>query len=116
VRLPDVDSRIVAALHDVVGGSEVTLDALRQAGFAPQIIEAVDRLSRRDDEEYLDYVRRAAEHPLARRVKRVELEDNMNTTKGRGMWDRDRERLENYEQAIAILNAAEAEELELNRA
>lgn len=41
----DGDEQIVALLHDVVEKSPVTLDALRDAGFPPQIVQAVDAIS-----------------------------------------------------------------------
>jgi len=56
---------IVAALHDVVEDSEWSLEQLAEEGFSLEIVSAVDALTRRDGEEYLAYVRRAAIDRLA---------------------------------------------------
>ena len=81
LRLADPDQRVVAALHDVVEDTPVTLDALRLQGFSAAVVEAVDALTHRADESYTDYVRRAAANPLARAVKRADVLDNLDTTR-----------------------------------
>lgn len=69
--------RIIAFLHDVPEkGSGWTLDRLRQEGFSPSVIAAVDALTRRLGEADDAFVRRAASNPLARPVKQADLEDN----------------------------------------
>lgn len=74
----DEQARTVAYLHDVVEkGRNWTLDRLREEGFAPSIVAAVDALTRRPMEEHEALVRRAGANPLARRVKQADLEDNL---------------------------------------
>ena len=71
------DEKTVAYLHDVVEkGRGWTLDRLKQDGLPGAILSAVDALTRRPDEDYEDFVRRAISNPLARPVKRADLEDN----------------------------------------
>jgi (p)ppGpp synthase/HD superfamily hydrolase len=70
--------RIAAVLHDVVEDTDWTLSDLRKEGFSDQIVAAVDCLTKREGEEYEDYIRRAASNPLARKVKLGDLEDNMD--------------------------------------
>jgi (p)ppGpp synthase/HD superfamily hydrolase len=77
-RVETVLERIVAVLHDVVEDTDWTLDRLRQEGFGPEVIEALDSLTKRTGEDYMDFVRRSARNPLARRVKLADLEDNMD--------------------------------------
>jgi len=48
--LEDEGDRIAAVLHDVVEDSPVTLEELRQRGYAADVVEAVDRLTRREGE------------------------------------------------------------------
>jgi (p)ppGpp synthase/HD superfamily hydrolase len=74
----DETARIVAVLHDVLEDTEVTLDVLRQAGYSPEICDAVDRLTRREQEPYEVMLARVEASPLARRVKLADLEDNMD--------------------------------------
>ena len=95
----DEESRAVAYLHDVVEkGRNWTLDRLKEEGFAPPIIVAVDALTRRRLEEDEALVRRAAANPLARRVKQADLEDNLWQAE---MAGREKAR---YERGLEILN------------
>jgi len=71
------EERIIAFLHDVPEkGSGWTLDRLKQEGFSPSVIAAVDALTKRVGEADDAFVRRAASNPLARPVKLADLEDN----------------------------------------
>src|SRR5688572_21828607 len=94
MRLTEPEDRIVAILHDVVEDSEWTLDQLRMEGFPESVIDAVDSLTRRQGEEYFEFVRRAAQNDIGRRVKRCDLEDNMDLTRISEPTDRDRARLD----------------------
>ena len=68
------EARIVAYLHDVVEkGRNWTLDRLREEGFPPAIISAVDAMTRRAGEPDDAFVRRAASNPLALPVKKADL-------------------------------------------
>jgi len=71
-------ARMVAALHDVVEDSEITIDDLRAAGYGDEVCEAVDALTRRDGEGYDQMIARVAANPFARAVKIADLEDNMD--------------------------------------
>ncbi len=96
---PDEDAMTVAALHDVVEDSPMTLEDLRGLGFAPMIVDAVDAISRRDGETYEDYIERVIRSPLARQVKRVDLEHNMDVRRLPHVTAADAARLERYRQA-----------------
>ena len=75
----DETGKIVAYLHDVVEkGKGWTLDRLREEGFPPDIISAVDAMTRQEDEEWEAFVRRAVSNPVAKPVKRADLEDNLS--------------------------------------
>lgn len=72
------DERLVAWLHDVVEkGLDWTLDRLRAEGFPEPVVSAVDAMTKRDGEDYFDFVRRSIRNPLARPVKRADLTDNL---------------------------------------
>lgn len=68
----------VAWLHDVVEDTRVTLDELRAMGFNKKVVEAVDALTKRDDESYEGFVRRAYKNSVARVVKTADVEDHLN--------------------------------------
>lgn len=92
------EARTVAYLHDVAEkGSGWTLDRLREEGFPPAIISAVDALTRRPDEPDDEFVRRAAANPLALPVKQADLEDNLRQAEQAG------KNTEKYQRGLDIL-------------
>jgi (p)ppGpp synthase/HD superfamily hydrolase len=95
--------RMAAVLHDVVEDTEWTLEALRERGFPEQVVTAVDHLTRREGESYEAFVLRAAEHPVARRVKVADLEDNMDVRRLGTVSADDAERLTKYHRAWRLL-------------
>lgn len=90
------EERMAAVLHDVVEDTDVTLEDLRQAGYPASVVEAVDHLTRRAEESYEEFIRRAAAHPVARRVKLADLEDNMDLRRLGTVTEKDLERLARY--------------------
>lgn len=72
------DERIVAALHDIVEDTDVTLDQLRTEGFAQHIVLAVGLLTRRPPWSYAEYIDTLAESPLAVAVKVGDLQDHLD--------------------------------------
>jgi len=108
LRLNSPEERMVAVLHDVVEDTKVTLDDLRAEGFSPEVLRAVDAVTKREGETYEDFVARAGADPIGRRVKLADLEDNSDVKRMAHPTDRDRARLEKYARAIRFLrNAAE---------
>ncbi len=105
LRLSDPDERMAAVLHDVVEDSEVTLDDLQRAKYPAAVVAAVAALTRREGEDYFDFVRRAASHPVARAVKRADLLENLDVTRLATVTPRDEERMAKYRRALAILEA-----------
>ena len=91
--------RIIAALHDVVEKSGVTLDDLRARGYEAAIVDAVDSLSRRDAESYGDHVQRIRRNPLAVAVKRADLLDHLDFHHWPLLTADDLERFQNYQAA-----------------
>ena len=104
-RCDDPLAKIVALLHDTIEDSNVTADYLRKEGFREEIVEAVLAVTRREGEDYDDYVRRAAQNELSRMVKRADLEDNMDIRRLPELTDRDVERLRKYLRAWQYLSS-----------
>ncbi|HEU5039990.1 MAG TPA: HD domain-containing protein [Gemmatimonadales bacterium] len=105
LRVTGEPERIVALLHDVVEDSAAwTIERLRAEGFAEEVVQAVDRLTRREGEEYEALIERAAGHPLALRVKLADLEDNKALARLADPGERDRARIERYRRAHARLS------------
>lgn len=101
--LSTTEERISAILHDVVEDSHWSLDCLRAEGFSETVIEAVDALTRRSDESYEDFVRRAAANPIGRSVKLADLKDNSDLSRITSPMERDYQRIEKYRRAIALI-------------
>lgn len=97
--------RMAAVLHDVVEDTPWTLEALRARGFPAEVLDAVDALTRRPGEEYDAFVERAAAHPVARRVKLADLEDNLDLRRLESVAAHDLDRLERYLRAYRRLSA-----------
>lgn len=100
------DERIVALLHDVVEDSELTLESLAVQGFPPHIMDAIDCLTSRDGENYDDFITRVLTNSLAARVKRLDIEDNMDMTRLGKLTGEDWERLQKYHAARQRLRAS----------
>jgi hypothetical protein len=84
---------IAAALHDVLEDTELTAEDLLRAGCSRESVAAIEALTRRPGEDYLEFVARAAADPIARRVKRADLEDNADQTRLAKLSPSERERL-----------------------
>lgn len=98
------DERIVAVLHDVVEDTTWTCDDLYwQHGFSPDIVLAITALTRRPGEDYFDFIRRAAENPIARAVKIADVRDNLDPSRGLPDDPQALDRVEKYRRALAML-------------
>jgi guanosine-3',5'-bis(diphosphate) 3'-pyrophosphohydrolase len=103
LRVEGTAARIAAALHDLVEDTPWTLEALRAEGFSDDVVQAVDGLTRRDGEVYLDFCRRAARDPIARRVKLADIEDNLDPQRMAALPQESRSLADRYRKARAIL-------------
>lgn len=102
-RMATVEEMIVAVLHDVLEDSPCTADRLREEGFPPPIVAAIEYLTRQDGETYDAFIRRVRDNPLARRVKMADLEDNLNILRLESVGQRDLDRLRQYHRAYRAL-------------
>lgn len=108
-RMGTDEERIAAVLHDVVEDSEVTLDDLRAAGFPENVLAVVKLLTHEEGVSYEDYVERLKTHPVARRIKVADLEDNSDIRRLSGIEEKDIERLRKYHRAWQILRPTAGE-------
>ena len=81
----------------------MTPEALREAGFPQEVVEAVTLLTRPDGMPYLDYVRRIKANPVAVRVKRADLAHNSDLTRLDHIDGAALERTQRYRRAAALL-------------
>lgn len=75
---PVTEPVLVAAawLHDVLEDTAVTAQNLLEAGVQPEVVEIVQLLTRTPDVSDDAYYARIGRHPVARRVKLADLDDN----------------------------------------
>ena len=90
------EERIVAILHDVLEDTPWTRAQLEARGFPALILDALDCVTKRDGENYRDFVARSASNPIALRVKLADLEDNMDLRRLPKITPKDQERLSRY--------------------
>lgn len=107
---PHGDHAVMAGLlHDVVEDTDITLDDLRDLGYPEEVVAAVDSVTRRLGEEYMDLIRRAAADPLGRLIK---LADNAHNSDPARLALLDPEQAawfeQKYAKARAVLLAGEA--------
>ncbi len=94
---------MVALLHDVIEDTTVTLGQLIEHGFPTDVVDAVDCLTKREGEQYEDFIVRAAENPIARIVKMADIKHNMDTSRLGTITDEDSLRLRKYVRAFGRL-------------
>jgi (p)ppGpp synthase/HD superfamily hydrolase len=103
LRVSTNEERMAAVLHDVVEDCGWTLEQLASEGFPPEVIDAVDALTKRPGEEYEAFVLRAGANAIARKVKLADLADNSDPQRIAVFTERDRARLEKYRRAAEVL-------------
>jgi (p)ppGpp synthase/HD superfamily hydrolase len=106
MRLETEAERMAAILHDVVEDTPYTLERLRELGYPEEVLGALDCLTKREGESYEAFIDRVRPHPLARRVKLADLEDNMDVRRLPSVGPRETERLARYRAAWARLKEA----------
>lgn len=100
----DTDTeKIIAILHDVVEDTDWTFEQLAKEGFPNEIIEPLKCVTKKEGEQYEDFVKRSASNELARRVKLADLEDNMDARRLSDLTEKDVERLKKYVRAWRFL-------------
>ena len=101
------EEKIVAILHDVVEDTDWTFDALREEGFSETIIEALETVTKRsDDEDYDEFVQRSLKNEIGRKVKIADLRDNLDVTRVGELTDKDIERINKYKRALKTLTTS----------
>lgn len=97
--------RIVAILHDVVEDTSETVDSLRRRGFSEEILDAIAALTKKDGEDYFEFVARAASNGLARPVKIADIRDNLDSTRIASPTKNDHDRMARYRRALKLAEA-----------
>lgn len=95
--------KMAAVLHDVVEDTSVSLEDLRNEGFHPDVVAAVDALTKRAGETRLQAAARSALNPIARVVKLADVTDNMDLSRISDPTAQDFDRLKEYVKVKKLL-------------
>ena len=98
------DEIIVALLHDVVEDTTVSLDDLRGYGFTEEIVDAVDCITKRANEEYEHYLQRVKSSKLARIVKKYDMMHNSDISRFANPTKEDIAKCEKYKTRMIELD------------
>lgn len=105
-RCNTIEQKIVALLHDAIEDTDVTPEFLLAEGFPQEIVAAILSVTRREGEDYEEFIKRAAANPIGKIVKLHDLEDNMDLRRLDSIDDRMRDRLNRYIRSYHYLEGA----------
>ena len=98
--------KTVAWLHDTIEDTGYTVSMMRADGFDDNVITAVQLLTHKKGEPYLDYIKNLASNETARNVKIADLHNNMDLTRlpvNDRNTDDVKHRMNKYTKALSIL-------------
>lgn len=93
---------IIALLHDVVEDTNVTFKQLGEV-FSKEIIDILKLLTREENIEYDEYIKRIKNNSIACKVKIADLTHNLDKTRLDFVTEVDVKRNEKYKKALQIL-------------
>lgn len=102
-------AKIVALLHDVCEDSDFTLEDLRNEGFSKEIIEAIDAITKRENERYRHYIKRVRANKLATTVKIADATHNSDYGRITNYSTEDIARSARYKNTIIFLKMTDEE-------
>lgn len=97
------ETTVVALLHDLVEDTDYTIEDLTSMGFSKNITDAIALMTHADDVEYMDYVLKIKNNPIAKTVKLADLKHNSDLTRLDVIDEKALNRREKYLKAIKLL-------------
>ena len=76
-RCENIDEKVIGMLHDIIEDTDLTLKELKEL-FPDYICNAVDLLTKKDNQEIEEYIKGLKTNSLALKVKIQDLINNMN--------------------------------------
>ena len=101
-QVESVEAVMVALLHDVMEDQGVTRRFLVNQGFPNEVIEAISLLTKTDD-DYMSYIQRIKQNPLAKIVKIADMRHNSDLSRLTSVSEKDIARKEKYLKSIELL-------------
>lgn len=94
----------VAWLHDILEDTDTTPADLSALGFPGDVVDAVEAITKHDDEDRDSYYHRLRTNPIALDVKLADLDDNTDPERLELLGEHERARLSaKYAHARAVL-------------
>ena len=78
--MQDEITTCIALLHDVIEDSNITLSELSK-DFPPEVINAVEVLTHKEKDLYLEYIQKIKTNEIARIVKLADLKHNLDQSR-----------------------------------
>jgi guanosine-3',5'-bis(diphosphate) 3'-pyrophosphohydrolase len=103
LRVTSLHEQIAAVLHDVVEDTNVSLQSLSAEGFPPDVILAIEALTKRPGESRMQAAERAAANAIARQVKLADNAENSDLSRISNPSERDYARVEEYKAVRELL-------------
>ena len=103
-QMTDEYTTVTALLHDIAEDTNYTLNDLKEMGYPDEVITALTLLTHDDGSEYMDYVKRLKNNPIARAVKLADLKHNSDLSRYDKIDGNAIKRTAKYRQAIEILS------------
>ncbi len=97
------ETTVVALLHDLVEDTDYTIEDLTSMGFSKTITDAIALMTHADDMDYMEYVRKIKNNPIAKTVKLADLKHNSDLTRLDVVDEKALSRKEKYLKAIKLL-------------
>ena len=96
----------VALLHDVIEDSKYTAEMLVDEGIPEEVVEAVEYLTKQEGENYEQFTNRVVNNKLAAKIKKADIEDNMNILRLETVREKDLQRVAKYHKAWQSIDEA----------
>lgn len=93
----------IAILHDLLEDCPEWNETSLRCLFSENIVSTIAVLTKKENEDYFDYIDRINQSSWATRIKLADLKDNMDITRLETVTDNDYKRLNKYLKAYKIL-------------
>lgn len=94
--------KVVALLHDVVEDTPVSVGEIRKM-FGDVVGDAIQCLTHKKSEDYMDYIKRVGENKIATKVKMADISHNMDLSRLKVIDEKAIQRVNKYVEAMAYL-------------
>lgn len=94
----------VALLHDVIEDSDYTVEDLLSKNIPAEVVSAVQCLTKIKGENYEKFIERVLKNKLASKIKKADIEDNINILRLTSVENKDFERVAKYHKAWHTLD------------